>query len=208
MRRILCFGDSNTWGYNPDSGARYGSAERWPRVMANRLGTEFEVIEEGLNGRTTVWEDPIEEYKSGKSQIIPILKSHMPLDLLVILLGTNDLKHRFSLTAFDIARGAGTLVQLARTSGDAACGPAPQVLLLAPPPVARLSGFAQMFLGAEEKSKKLGSEYAAVASELDCHFLDLAGVVSSSPADGIHLDRDNQRALGLAVADRVQRIFG
>jgi lysophospholipase L1-like esterase len=207
MHRILCFGDSNTWGYNPETGHRYEADSRWPRIAATELGTGYEVLEEGLNGRTTVWEDPIEEYKCGKSQIVPILKSHQPLGLVVILLGTNDLKHRFSLTAYDIAGGAGTLVGYARSVGDATGGPAPDVLLLAPPPVARLSGFAQMFSGAEEKSANFGLEFGRVAEDLKCHFLDLGGIISSSPLDGIHLDRSNQRKLGLAVAEKIREIL-
>ncbi|HUX11590.1 MAG TPA: SGNH/GDSL hydrolase family protein [Spirochaetia bacterium] len=207
MKQIVCFGDSNTWGYNPESQSRYPKAERWPGVMAAALGNGYEVIEEGLNGRTTVWQDPIEEHKCGKDHLIPIMRSHKPFDLLIIMLGTNDLKHRFSLTPFDIAEGAGRLVRIARTIEDSVEGPAPRVLLLAPPPVSQLTSFAEMFKGAEEKSRKLGEEFARVARELACPMLDLAKVAASSPVDGIHFDRENQQKIGTALAEKVKQIL-
>ncbi|MCW5845462.1 MAG: hypothetical protein KIT77_29690, partial [Caldilinea sp.] len=105
MKRILCFGDSNTWGYDPVSQDRYARNARWPGVLRQQIGAGYEVIEEGLNGRTTVWNDPIEGYKNGRDYLIPCLETHRPLDLVIILLGTNDLKKRFSLSAYDIAQG-------------------------------------------------------------------------------------------------------
>lgn len=207
MKRIVCFGDSNTWGYNPEAKSRYPKAERWPGVMAAALGNGYDVIEEGLNGRTTVWADPIEEHKCGKDHLIPIVRSHKPFDLLIIMLGTNDLKHRFSLTPFDIAEGAGRLVQIARRIDDAVEGPAPAVLLVAPPPVATLSDFAAMFRGAEEKSRALSAEFARVAHELSCPLLDLARVAASSPVDGIHFDRENQEKVGIAMAEKVKQVL-
>ena len=105
VKKILCYGDSNTWGYNPHTELRYPRAVRWTGVLQRGLGPAYHVIEEGLNGRTTVWDDPIEGYKSGKEYLVPCLETHKPMDLVVIMLGTNDLKHRFSLTAFDIATG-------------------------------------------------------------------------------------------------------
>jgi lysophospholipase L1-like esterase len=207
MKRILCFGDSNTWGYNPATQQRFPKEKRWPLVMLHELGADYEVIEEGLNGRTTVWEDPIEEYKCGKDHLIPCIKTHQPLDLLIILLGTNDLKMRFSLSAFDIAQGAGTLVRLAATTGDDIGGPAPSVLLLAPPPTAKLSEFADMLEGAGKKSKKFGTNYAEVAEECGCHFLDTGKHIRSSDLDGVHLDEENQQKLGQIVAQTVKDIL-
>lgn len=207
MRKIVCFGDSNTWGYNPQTKARYPRAERWPGVMGAALGAGVEVVEEGLNGRTTVWEDPIEEHKCGKSQLIPVVRSHKPFDLLIIMLGTNDLKHRFSLTAFDIARGAGRLVEIARSMVDSVEGPAPEVLLVCPPPLSKLTEFASMFEGGEATSRRLGEAFSRVARELSCPFLDLARVATSSDLDGIHFDVDNQRRIGEAIAEKVKSIL-
>jgi lysophospholipase L1-like esterase len=207
MKSVVCFGDSNTWGYNPDSKSRYPRAERWTGILAELLGKGYEVIEEGLNGRTTVWEDPIEEYKCGKDQLIPILKSHKPFDLLVLMLGTNDLKHRFSLTAYDIAQGAGLLIRMARALADPVEGPAPKVLLVAPPPIGALSNYAEMFSGATETSRRLAEEFDAVAHELNCPFLDLGRVAVSSPIDGIHFDRENHAKIAQAVAEKVRQVL-
>jgi lysophospholipase L1-like esterase len=205
---ILCYGDSNTWGYNSATGTRYARDERWPGVLQQELGTGYVVIEEGLNGRTTVWDDPIEGYKNGREYLVPCLESHRPLDLVVLLLGTNDLKVRFSVSAFDIANGAGVLVDVVHKSDAGPGGRAPQVLLLAPPPVSRLTDFAEMFEGAEPKSRRFSLHYARVARERGCHFMDTSTVVVSSNLDGIHLEAAEQRKLGLAIAARVREILG
>ena len=91
MKTILCFGDSNTWGYNPENGQRFGPEERWTGILRNSLGEDYRVIEEGLNGRTTLWDDPIAGFKNGLDYLMPCLESHMPFDLITIMLGTNDL---------------------------------------------------------------------------------------------------------------------
>lgn len=208
MKRILCFGDSNTWGYDPAAQDRFDRDVRWTGVLRNALGSGYEVIEEGLNGRTTVWDDPIEGYKCGKDYLIPCLETHRPLDLVIIMLGTNDLKKRFSLSAFDIAQGAGVLVRIVQQSAAGRAGAAPSVLLLAPPPVAKLTWFAEMFEGAEDKSLKLGLHYRQVAEALGCAFLDTATVVVSSDLDGIHFEAAEHRKLGDAVAQHALALIG
>jgi lysophospholipase L1-like esterase len=209
MKTIVCYGDSNTWGYNPSTQRRYAREERWPGVLRNELGSEYLVIEEGLGGRTTVWDDPIEGYKNGKEYLIPCLGTHCPIDLVIILLGTNDLKKRFSLTAFDIANGAGVLVQIVQKSTAGPDNQAPQVLLLAPPQIASLAGtqFVEMFEDAEEKSKKLSRHYRWVAQELGCEFLDTAEIIVSSSIDAIHLEIEAHQNLGKTVAARVREIL-
>ncbi len=207
MKTIVCFGDSNTWGYHPTTKERYGRDERWTGALRNTLGADYLVIEEGLNGRTTVWDDPIEGYKNGKEYLIPCLESHKPLDLVIIMLGTNDLKKRFSLSAFDIAKGASVLVSMAQCSETGSDGQAPKVLLLAPPPVAKLTEFAEMFEGSEEKSRKLGKYYHQVAQELGCAFLDTSDVIVSSNVDGIHFDLDQHRKLGKKVVEIVRTLL-
>jgi lysophospholipase L1-like esterase len=207
MTTVLCYGDSNTWGWNPAGTGRFGPTERWPGVLRLELGEGYTVIEEGLNGRTTVWDDPIYPYRNGKHYLIPCLESHAPLDLAIIMLGTNDLKRRFGLSAFDIAEGAGILVGLARASGAGPGGAAPKVLLVAPPPVGRLSEYAEMFEGAEAKSRRFGACYRAVAAWSGCPVLDAAEVIASSDLDGIHFDVDGHQALGRAVAGRVRELL-
>lgn len=207
MYVVLCFGDSNTWGYIPGSGERYAPEERWPNVAAEELGDDFAVIAEGLNGRTTVWDDPIEGYKNGAKQLIPCLESHKPLDLVVIMLGTNDLKKRFSVTAQDVAAGAGVLVGMARRSATGRGGAAPEVLLVAPPLLKNLPVNEEMFEGAEERSSLFPDYYATIADQYRCHFLDAADVVVPSDTDGVHLDPSEHLKLGTVVAERVRAIL-
>ena len=206
MKTIVCYGDSNTWGYDPVTKERYERDIRWPGVFRNTLGEDYLVLEEGLNGRTTVWDDPIEGYKNGKEYLIPCITTHKPLDLIIIMLGTNDLKKRFSLSAFDIAKGAGVLVEIVQKSDTGPGGTAPKVLLLAPPPVAKLTEFAEMFEDSEKKSKRLGGRYREVAEELGCEFLDTSEVIVSSDVDGIHLDPGEHGKLGETVAARVREM--
>lgn len=208
IKSILCYGDSNTWGYNPVTQNRFAKHERWTGQLSRALGSDYDVIEEGLNGRTTVWDDPIEGHKNGRDYLIPCLESHQPLDLVIILLGVNDLKKRFSLSAFDVAEGAGVLVQVVQKSSTGRMGRAPQILLLAPPPVGKLTGFAEFFEGAEAKSQKFAEHYRRVATDLGCYFLDTSTVIVSSDLDGIHLERSEHAKLGQALALKVKEIIG
>lgn len=206
MKTILCYGDSNTWGYDPVTRDRFPGDTRWTGVLRLALGDEYAVIEEGLNGRTTVWDDPIEGYKNGYTYLIPCLETHRPLDVIVLMLGTNDLKKRFSVSAFDIAAGAGVLVDAILRSRSAPGGGAPRVLLLAPPPVTTLTDFAEMFEGAEARSRRFAAHYRRVAAERGVDFLDAGAVIVSSDLDGIHFEAAEHRKLGLAVAAEVRRL--
>ena len=208
MPAILCFGDSNTWGADPATQTRFPRDVAWPGVLRAILGPSYLVIDEGLPGRTTVWDDPIEGYKNGHTYLIPSLASHNPLDLVIIMLGTNDLKKRFSVSAFDIANSAGVLVDAVQKSSAGQGGRAPQVLLIAPPPLAAVDYFRYMFEGAAEKAQRFGIEYGRVAQEKGCHFLDAGSVIVSSPLDGIHFEAAEHAKLGHAVADKVREILG
>ena len=205
MKTILCYGDSNTWGHVPLENRRYDLHERWPGVLRAELGEDFAVIEEGLPGRTTVHSDPIEgAHKNGLAVLPAILESHLPLDLVIIMLGTNDLKKRFSLSPFDIAQGAGRLVHYIQ---QGTWGIMPKVLLVCPPPIARLSDYAQMFEGAEAKSAGLADEYRRVAKELNVPFFNAGAAMVSSDRDGIHFEADQQQKLGQAIARTVRDLL-
>ena len=213
MKTILCYGDSNTWGYIPGSATRYARHQRWTGILHRTLGEDFIVIEEGLNSRTTVLDDPTKPFKNGKDYLIPCLDSHAPLDLVILMLGTNDLKHRFSMSAFDIGANVATLLGLVKQSACSCSGGAPQVLLMAPPPVGKLTAvgstnFPEIFRGAEEKSKTLGQIYRKFAQEAGAAFLDTAEVIVSSDVDGIHFEADEHRKLGEAVAAVVKQLSG
>jgi lysophospholipase L1-like esterase len=208
MYEILCFGDSNTWGYSPETGGRFGRDLRWTGVLQRTLGSGFFVIEEGQGGRTTVWDDPVEGgNKNGLAYLAPCLESHAPLDLVVLMLGTNDVKKRFGVTAFDIGLSISRLVALVLSSSSGRDWKAPKLLLVAPPPLARLTAFAEMFQDGAEKSMKFGETYREIAKRFGCAFLDAGEVIASSAIDGIHFEEDGHRKLGQAIAGKVRLIL-
>lgn len=211
-KTVLCFGDSNTWGSAPD-GKRYGADIRWPRAMAKLLGDGYDVIEEGFCGRTCLIDDPVEGgFKSGANYLPPCLMSHSPLDLVIIMLGTNDTKQRFGLNPFTVAQGAGELVKIALRYGlDARERPA-KVLLVSPilvgenlmdcPTMAPIFG-----PGAIAIAKGLAAEYRKVALLHKVEFMDAAQFAGPSRLDAIHMDAADQKALAAAMADKVRRIL-
>ena len=207
MKTILCYGDSNTWGYDPVTGGRFGPEKRWPGVLARELGDGYAVIEEGLNGRTTVWDDPIDPYRNGREYLVPCLESHAPLDLVVIALGVNDLKARIAHSASDIADGAGALVETVQKSATGPDASAPKVLLLAPPPVGELGDSAEMFEGAAEKSRGLSKHYGRVADKYGCGLLDLAKIISVSPIDGIHFEAKEHETIGREIGTKAKEML-
>jgi len=211
MKRILCYGDSNTWGTAPmnsiDDVRRWGPGERWPCVMAHALGDDWTLIEEGLPGRTTVHDDPIEGvHLNGKSYLQPCLDSHWPLDVIIVMLGTNDLKHRFSLNPIDIAFGAGALL-FAISKLVPAWTSAPRLLLVCPAPVIAAGWLAPLFAGAEPKALQLASLYKQQSERHGAAFFDAGTVARVSPVDGVHLDADQHRVLGMAVAAEVTEVL-
>jgi len=208
MREILCFGDSNTWGYSPKSGRRFPRDARWTGVLQSRLGSGYHVIEEGQCGRTTAWDDPVEGgTRNGRAYLAPCLESHAPLDLVILMLGTNDTKKRFSLTAFDIGQCAAGLVDLIQSSTSGHQGSAPKLILVAPPPLSAMTAFADMFEDGAEKSKKLGGIYRDIASGRGCAFLDAGEIVSTSPLDGVHFEKAEHEKLGQALARMVKELL-
>lgn len=213
-RRILAFGDSNTWGWNPANDLqgppkRWDDHIRWTGVCQDELGDDFEIINEGLNGRTTVWDDPIEEYRCGKDQLPAIMDTAAPFELLIIMLGSNDLKIRFSVTAKDIAGGAGVLISRALVRTGDFVNQRPEILLICPP---RLGAVAQTimgptFAGSEEKSTKLAPFFEKVSKEYGVHYLNADEIVKSSALDGLHLDADQHEKLGKAIAAKIKEIL-
>lgn len=208
MRTILCYGDSNTWGATPDGSGRFGPEVRWTGVMKRVLGDGFRVIEEGLNGRTTRWDDAIEPSRNGATYLRPCLESHRPLDGVSIMLGTNDLKRRFDLTASDIAQSAAGLGEMARQVGRDVEGRPPVVLLVAPPATVGLTDYDEMFAGAGEKSGRFAEYFRRAAGWYDLAYFDAGSVVGSSPRDGIHFEAEEHRKLGEALAAEWRRLLG
>lgn len=209
MKSILCYGDSNTWGYIPGTAQRYPCETRWPGVLQKELGPEHHIIEEGLNARTTVMDDPIRggAIKNGLTYLRPCLESHAPIDLVILMLGTNDLKHRFGFSPYDIAANVATLIGVIQQSGAGVNGQPPSVLVLAPPYIGPLTALADLFSGAAEKSRELARHYRAFADQMGCRFLDVATLVTASPIDGVHWAADQHVGLGKSLAPIVREMI-
>lgn len=210
MTTIVCFGDSNTHGADPVDGTRLPPHVRWPGVMRATLGDGYEVIEEGLNGRATVWDTPLAPHRRGSDYLTPCLLSHEPVDLVVIMLGTNDLKTIYGLGAPEIAMGAGALVDQARATLAGPGGSPPAVLLVSPVPLGPATAQSDVwgFGQAMARSRELVSMYQLVAERKGVPFFDAGTVAEASPADGVHLDAAAHASLGAAIAAAVRAALG
>ena len=216
-KRIMCFGDSLTWGWNPTSAGvpveRYQKEKRWTGALATELGHNFEVIEEGLSGRTTNLDDPLDPRLNGAAYLPSALASHLPLDLVVLMLGTNDTKVYFNRTPFEIAAGMSTLIgQVAYSMGGVGTAyPAPKVLLVAPPPLAKTMPshwFAELFSGGYEKTSMVAAQYRKLAAFLQIPFFNAGDVITTEGVDGIHLSEQNNCMLGMELANFItDKIF-
>jgi lysophospholipase L1-like esterase len=215
MKNILCFGDSNTWGFIPESiteshPRRHPHDVRWTGVLARELGEGFRVIEEGQNGRTTVHDDPFALVRNAKSILPAILESHKPLDLVVLMLGTNDLKNVFGVSPSEIAVGVKILSQTILSSDAGLAAKPPRLLLLCPPTVGQLAHLPDLeakLSNAQARSQQLPKHYEAVAAALGCAYLNTQEIVTPSPVDGIHLDAAAHQKLALAMAAKIKSLF-
>jgi lysophospholipase L1-like esterase len=199
-RVVLCYGDSNTYGWIPVAGGRFARDVRWPGVLASELGAGWHVIEEGLGGRTTIFDDPVLPGRNGKTYLEPCLLSHEPLDAVVIALGTNDLKVRFAASAADIARGVALLAETALAF-------TPKVLALGLPTLGPLDARNDELAGAHEKADRMRPHLREWAAATGFELLELHELVSFADEDGFHLDVAGHRVVGEAVARRVASVF-
>lgn len=214
MTAILCFGDSNTWGFTASTQERLGRWDRWPGVLQRELGDDVHVIEEGQNGRTTVFDVPFEADRNGLTYLSVSLQTHHPLDAVLVDLGTNDL-FLPGVNAHHAAHGAMKLAEVVLASDAGPAGRAPSVLVVVPPPFATLRGWdVGESPDAERESQRLSQAYieaAAAYAEWDglvIPLLDLRDHVTSSPIDGIHFEAADHHAIGLAVAERLRELLG
>ncbi|HSC90123.1 MAG TPA: GDSL-type esterase/lipase family protein [Gaiellaceae bacterium] len=205
-RTILCFGDSNTWGCVPGGGDRFPREVRWPGALQGLLGDGYRVLEEGLNGRTATLEHPWIEGRSGRPYLLPCCRSHAPLDLVIVYLGTNDLADRYHLSAADVAEACASLVLVVRAAECGRDGVAPPVLLVCPPPIRATGPDASEYETMAARSRTLGARFAEAAGLVGAELLDLDGVVRYADEDPIHLDADGHVALAAAVAPVVRRL--
>lgn len=209
MKTILCYGDSNTYGQIAGTVERYPRNVRWTGVLQQKLGRDYYIIEEGLGGRTTVWDDPIEEHKNGKAYLMPCLDSHKPLDLVIIMLGTNDLKKRFSVSSFDIGWAMENLINTILKS-DAGIGfNAPEILLITPVPIKSVGNvdFDRMLEGGEQRSRELGGYYEALAEKKNIHYLNPGDSVEISGIDGVHFTENGHAYFADCVEKKVRSIL-
>lgn len=211
MKNILCFGDSNTWGYVPGGdGRRYNRNERWTGRLQSKLGDDYYVIEEGLNSRTVVWDDPIKGDKSGLDYIVPCLQSHKPLDLVVIMLGSNDCKERFSLDGYSIGRSLTRIMDAVLFSRSGREGKAPEILLIAPPPMKEnpIRPMAEMGGKAYQRSIDIVEWIEFFAKEYGVYYLEAGSMTGVSSIDGLHLDADGHKKMAEGILKKVREIVG
>lgn len=215
QKSILCFGDSLTWGWIPvEQGSptlRYRYSQRWTGVMAAHLGDGFTIVEEGLSARTTSADDPNDPRLNGSQYLPSAIASHLPLDLVILLLGTNDTKPFFNRTPYDIAYGMAKLVGQVLTGGGGIGTPypAPKCLVVAPPPLTPMPHpyFQGMFGGGHAKSAELGRQYRDMANFMKVDFLNAGDFIATDGCDGIHFTAQNNSDLGKAIAEKVRQIF-
>jgi lysophospholipase L1-like esterase len=207
MQQVLVYSDSLSWGIIPTTRKRLPFDARWPGVMEIALAGQrhpVRVIEDCLNGRRTVWEDPFKPGRNGLEGLAQRIEINSPLALVMLMLGTNDFQSMHPHTAWHAAQGIATLVTAIRRAPIEPGMPTPPILVIAPPPILIPRGpIAAKFTGAADKSAGLADAYRGVASDLGCHFFDAGGVTPASTVDGIHLDADQHARLGRALADCV-----
>lgn len=209
MKTIVCYGDSNTWGYIPGSAEeRYPYDIRWTGVLQRLLGAEYHVIEEGLNGRTTCFEDPTWPDRNGFASLPVILESHFPMDLILIMLGSNDAKHIFPGKPYACGRALELYVRQIRGSGYGPDKKDPEILVVSPVLV-RQCVTSDSFdpVMSVRFTQELGNVYRKYADALHVHFLDAAAIAQADDADGLHMNAQGHAAFARALQEKILSIL-
>ena len=209
--RILCFGDSLIWGYVPFKRIRIDDDKRWTGALQNLLGEDYKVIEEGQNGRTIATDDPAEGEKNGLNYIIPCIESQSPLDLMILMLGGNDLKRKFSYCAMDIAGEMQIFLEKVQAYNRFRMNEHMKILLIAPPVMVRDAADSWLadcfhFENAAKVSSELPSWYKQLADMYDCYFMDASLYAEVSKADGVHFDEENHGKLAKAIYEKLVEV--
>ncbi|SOE18743.1 lysophospholipase L1-like esterase [Hoeflea halophila] len=212
MKTVLCYGDSLTWGYDPRTRARHQLEDRWPTVLTASLGEGVHVVADGLNGRTTAFDDYTGDCDRNGARTLPtVLHTNAPLDLVIIMLGSNDMKPVLAGTAHAASKGMRRLLQLVKLHAwPVDDQEPPQILVVSPPPLVETADpdFAAMFEGGVAESAMLASFYADLADETGAGFFDAGSVAACSAIDGVHLDAKNTRAIGRGLAPVARLLLG
>lgn len=210
--RVLCYGDSNTWGYISGSNhERYGNKERWTRVLAELLGNDFEVIEEGLNSRTLTSNDTRvgKEGKNGYEYLIPCLDTHDPIDLVVLMLGTNELKTAYNKTAEEIGNILEEyFVKTILNRKSQFRNSYPKLLIVTPPIVNEEVEYCKAgnkYVGATQKSMDLNNIYKNIAKKYNCYFLSNDDLMTGP--DGVHLTKESHEKLARKIEIEIKKIY-
>jgi lysophospholipase L1-like esterase len=212
MHQILIYSDSLTWGIIPNTRSRLPFDQRWPGILENKLnasGERVRVIEDCLNGRRTVWEDPFKPGRNGLAGLAQRIEIHSPLALVILMLGTNDFQfcHPYN-DSWSAAQGIATLVNEIRRAPIEPGMPAPPILIVCPPRIRTPQGnTAEKFRGADQRTAGLDQAYMQVALDLKCDYFDAETVAIVSALDGVHLDADQHLKLGSALAGIVQKLL-
>lgn len=208
MKQVLVFGDSLTWGFDPSTWTRFEHKYRWTTVLQEELGTDFNIVPEGLSGRTTCWDLPYLPDRNGSKFLPMILESHEPLDLVIIMLGINDLIKMLGKNSDDSAWGLFSLLRIIIMSASGPKGATPEMLVICPPAIGKLSGMMKLSYGGnEEESMKLAEKYKTACDSLNCNFLDSNTFIRADETDGVHISKETSGILGRRVAEKVRDIL-
>lgn len=212
IKHIVCFGDSNTHGYCAENGGRFDESERWTKILQKQLGETYLIIEEGLGGRTACFRDPLFEGMAGLDYLYPCLMSHEPVDLLVIMLGTNDTKERFSASAGCIGLGMKRLIAKSLATTDCWRDGTPNILIIAPKNIDKRYETTEvvgtMGLGCAEKSKDVPAAYQKIAELAGCAFFDANQVVTEqNHIDYMHLTKEGHKELADALTSFIPNLL-
>lgn len=216
MKRILCYGDSNTWGYDPSNSLedlkpseRFSIEERWPMLLEKELGEDYQVLEEGLNGRTTVFDDPIKVGRNGAKYLEVAFRTHDPVDHIIIMLGTNDAKDIYNASAEFIARGLERIIRELKNYIRDSLSQDAEILIVSPLHILKNKNGnydGNFSKSSEIKSKNLSKFYKKIARTHNCKFLDAAEHVAPSKEDGVHLNKEGHKKLAKVLADKIKKI--
>ncbi|MCZ2721884.1 SGNH/GDSL hydrolase family protein [Marinomonas sp. 15G1-11] len=206
MATVLCYGDSLTWGAAPQGG-RFNRNQRWPELLAKQLGEQHEVINFGLPGRTTIWNDPFREGRNGSLAIQSALEIFGPVDILIIMLGTNDLKHYFNIGAYEASKGIEQIIHKVHAPSPHKFA-APKIVIVAPPNILSPKGdLTDMYRGAVEKSQELHQHYQRVATINNCVFLNSSSILQPSELDGVHFDLAANKQLSQSLTPLIKELI-
>jgi lysophospholipase L1-like esterase len=211
MQQILVYADSLSWGIIPMTRRRFEFHQRWPGVLEielNKFQPPVRVIEDCLNGRRTIYDDPLRAGRNGLLGLQQRIEINSPLALVILMLGTNDFQKNHDHKAADAQYGMRQLIQAVRSTELEPGMQMPKILVIAPPPILTPQGdIAAKFMGAEQKCIGLAEAYQSLCQELTCEFFDAANVTSSSKVDGVHFDQDQHHMFGLALAPVVANLI-